>query len=230
MSGLSDTQVGELHRDLDSGALDACCALMAGDDEALPEPRSGAFLDQAAVDERFRMLLGSGLANHDFTPLESHIAGVEDGSATDVPSAGQPSEFGSIHRMLRGAAWYFNVDGDRWWKRWVPQRSRLGAPQSANWPMATALLSPDGQHWWDGRAWNRVPGATRPRYSNGKRLFYSGLWALYTVALMIGAFTLIGGGNPGTGAISLVLACATGLYSYRIWTYQAKRLWILVVF
>ncbi len=68
------------------------------------------------------------------------------------------------------------------------------------------------------------------RYSNGRRIFYAGLWAFYTVALVCGIFAAAAQGNAGAALLCLLLAAVTGSYAWRIWTYRARRLWLLILF
>jgi len=63
-----------------------------------------------------------------------------------------------------------------------------------------------------------------PPYSQGKRAFYGLTWTFWTVALMIGAFTLFGAEKTGQGLLALAASGGAGYYAYRIWTWQARRL------
>jgi uncharacterized membrane protein len=68
------------------------------------------------------------------------------------------------------------------------------------------------------------------RYGNGRRIFYAGLWAFYTVAFVCGFFAAAARANIGVALLCLVLAALTGSYAWRIWTYRAKRLWWMILF
>lgn len=74
--------------------------------------------------------------------------------------------------------------------------------------------------------------ANRPKtpYSQGKRAFYGLTWTFWTVALVIGAFTMFAANMAGQGLLALALAGATAYYAYRIWTWQARRLVFFIVF
>jgi hypothetical protein len=64
-------------------------------------------------------------------------------------------------------------------------------------------------------------------YSPGQRIGYGPLWAFWTIVLVIAAFS--GHGFFAT-LFCLVLAFFAGRYDYRIWTWQAKRLWFFIIF
>jgi len=89
------------------------------------------------------------------------------------------------------------------------------------------------------------------RYSEAKRLMYGLLWAFWTVTLTVGGLAALASGvtalggtdtaslgttplsSPGSiwyGLIGLGLAGLAGWYDYRIWTWQAKRLWFFIIF
>lgn len=73
---------------------------------------------------------------------------------------------------------------------------------------------------------------TQP-YGNGRRVFYGLTWLVWTVILVvaaISAFSGSDGGSAAAGLIPLVLALLAARYDYRIWTFQAKRLWFLLLF
>lgn len=67
-------------------------------------------------------------------------------------------------------------------------------------------------------------------YGNGRRLFYGSLWGFYTAALVIGSFAAMFGGQVLSGLFGLALGALAGRYDYRIWTWQARRLWFLIIF
>lgn len=72
------------------------------------------------------------------------------------------------------------------------------------------------------------PNATRA--SQGKRLFYGLLWSCWTLLLGLGGLLALPHGNTFMGALlALGLAVLTGRYAYRIWTWQARRLIILII-
>lgn len=71
---------------------------------------------------------------------------------------------------------------------------------------------------------------SRTPYSQGKRAFYGLTWTFWTVALIIGAFTMFKTDMVGQGLLALALSGATGYYAYRIWTWQARRLVFFIVF
>lgn len=80
----------------------------------------------------------------------------------------------------------------------------------------------------------QAPGSniTQP-YTNGRRVFYGLTWLVWTVILVvaaISAFSGSGGSSAAMGLIPLVLAIFTARYDYRIWTFQAKHLWFLLLF
>jgi hypothetical protein len=68
------------------------------------------------------------------------------------------------------------------------------------------------------------------RYGNGRRVFYAGLWGFYTVALICGFVGSVAQANAGAALLCLVLAAVTGNYTWRIWTYRARHLWLLIFF
>lgn len=73
------------------------------------------------------------------------------------------------------------------------------------------------------------PLAPRHPYGNGRRVCYGSLWAFYTVVLVLGGFFSLVNGQV-EGLVALVLGALTGRYAYRIWTWQARRLWFLIIF
>jgi hypothetical protein len=67
-------------------------------------------------------------------------------------------------------------------------------------------------------------------YSEGKRWTYGLLWAGWTLLLTIAGVSLLPhGATVFSGLIAFALAAITGRYTYRIWTWQAKRLIFLIV-
>jgi hypothetical protein len=67
-------------------------------------------------------------------------------------------------------------------------------------------------------------------YSQGKRAFYGITWAVWTVLLVIGAISAMSAGSAGMGLLMLGLGALTALYDWRIWTWQARHLWFLIIF
>jgi hypothetical protein len=73
-------------------------------------------------------------------------------------------------------------------------------------------------------------GGFQRRYGNGRRVFYGSLWTLYTFLLICAVVGGLSSGSVGLALVAVVLACLTGMYAYRIWTWQARRLWLLILF
>lgn len=71
--------------------------------------------------------------------------------------------------------------------------------------------------------------AQKMPYSHGKRAGYGVLWAVWTVLLSIAGFAGVFGGQIFTGLLALALAALAGGYDYRIWTWQARRLLLLII-
>jgi hypothetical protein len=80
-------------------------------------------------------------------------------------------------------------------------------------------------------------------YGNGRRVIFGSLWTFYTaVSAAILLFTLLTAlvvsmAQPGTllsvspGVLVLgLLTFLTGSYAYRIWTWRARVLWLLIFF
>jgi hypothetical protein len=67
-------------------------------------------------------------------------------------------------------------------------------------------------------------------YSQGKRAFYGIMWAIWTVLLFIGAFSAISAASVGTGLLMLAVGFVAAIYDWRIWSWQAKHLWFLIIF
>ena len=74
------------------------------------------------------------------------------------------------------------------------------------------------------------PGRPRHWYGNGRRVFYGSLWSFYTVLLVVAFVQLMSNGSFTSALLSAGLAFLTGFYSYRIWTWRARRLWLLIIF
>ena len=72
-------------------------------------------------------------------------------------------------------------------------------------------------------------GVARAGYGLGRRTIYGGLWAFYAAVLVIAGFAALVGGNA-VGLLTLAVGCAAAVYSYRIWTWQARHLWLLIFF
>jgi hypothetical protein len=66
-------------------------------------------------------------------------------------------------------------------------------------------------------------------YSQGKRAFYGLMWAVWTFLLFIGGISAAVSGAVGTGLLLLSLSVLAGIYDLRIWTWQAKHLWFLII-
>jgi len=75
-----------------------------------------------------------------------------------------------------------------------------------------------------------LPSRPRRWYGNGRRIFYGSLWSFYTVLLAIVFVQLLSKGSFTSALLSAGLALLTGFYAYRIWTWQARRLWLLIIF
>lgn len=99
----------------------------------------------------------------------------------------------------------------------APPSQTVGDPSPVAGARIPALMAALGQ-----------PG--RRRYGNGRRVFYAGLWGVYTVALVCGFFGGVAQANAGAALLCLVLAAVTGSYAWRIWTYRARHLWLLIFF
>jgi hypothetical protein len=67
-------------------------------------------------------------------------------------------------------------------------------------------------------------------YSQGKRAFYGILWAFWTAVLLIAGISAVAASSAGIGLLMLVLGIVTAAYDWRIWTWQAKHLWFLIIF
>ena len=70
---------------------------------------------------------------------------------------------------------------------------------------------------------------TRP-YGQGRRAFYGLLWTFWTIVLFAGAVGLFSESQTVPGLVALALAAITLRYTYRIWTWQARRLVFFIVF
>lgn len=77
---------------------------------------------------------------------------------------------------------------------------------------------------------NKPLSVPRRRYGHGRRIFYGGLWSLYTVALAAAFIHFASVGSLSTALFSAALGLLTGIYAYRIWTWRARHLWILIIF
>jgi len=71
--------------------------------------------------------------------------------------------------------------------------------------------------------------AQRLPYSYGKRAGYGLLWAAWTSVLTIAGFAGLFGGQVLGGFFTLALAALAGRYDYRIWTWRARRLLLLLI-
>lgn len=70
----------------------------------------------------------------------------------------------------------------------------------------------------------------RRRYGNGRRALYGSLWSFYTLLFAIGSIGLLSAGNVGVGFLGIAFALLMGIYAYRIWTWRARHLWLLIFF
>jgi hypothetical protein len=77
---------------------------------------------------------------------------------------------------------------------------------------------------------NKPVGVLRRPYGNVRRVFYGGLWSLYTIALAFAFFHFLSVGQAGTAFVAAGIAALTGNYAYRIWTWRARHFWILIIF
>lgn len=68
------------------------------------------------------------------------------------------------------------------------------------------------------------------RYGNGRRVFYGGLWSLYTLLFAVGTVSCLSKGLFAAALFGVVLVCLMGMYVYRIWTWRARHLWLLIFF
>lgn len=73
-----------------------------------------------------------------------------------------------------------------------------------------------------------TPPPSGASYSRRRRNAYAALWAIYTLVLAISGMLALAAGNS-IGLLTLLIASTAGFYTYRIWTYAAKRLWLLIV-
>jgi len=72
------------------------------------------------------------------------------------------------------------------------------------------------------------PPARRP-YGNGRRCFYGTLWSVYTLALFAGGIATASK-SAGPALLFFAVSGLAGWYAYRIWTYRARRLLLLILF
>ena len=107
---------------------------------------------------------------------------------------------------------------------------RQGAPPPSDYTsQSTSEREPSYSELQQMAAQAAVREGIKP-YSQGKRIGYSLIWAFWTFAFALGCISLMGNGSVLVGLLSGVLAFFAGRYTYRIWTYQAKRLWFFIVF
>lgn len=78
------------------------------------------------------------------------------------------------------------------------------------------------------QAQSTPPAAAHP-YGHGRRAFYGLLWLAWTALGLVGGFSLLGDGKVGGGLFGLAFGALAAVYDYRIWTWQAKRLWLLII-
>jgi Zn-dependent protease with chaperone function len=67
-------------------------------------------------------------------------------------------------------------------------------------------------------------------YSLGKRAFYGITWTVWTLLLFIGGISAMTAGSVAPALLMPLLGFLTATYAWRIWTWQAKRLWFLIIF
>lgn len=79
---------------------------------------------------------------------------------------------------------------------------------------------------------NQQRNLSKPRhwYGNVRRVLYGSLWSFYTVLLVFSFFHFLSIGEIGTGLFSGGLALLIGNYAYRIWSWRARHLWLLIFF
>lgn len=106
-------------------------------------------------------------------------------------------------------------------QRQEPNSGYGGIPLSSN-PYGTPLSQPNYQQ--------QNLSRPRHRYGNGRRVFYGGLWSFYTIVLAIAFFHFLSIGEFPTALFSGGVALLIGNYAYRIWTWRARRLWLLIFF
>jgi hypothetical protein len=73
-------------------------------------------------------------------------------------------------------------------------------------------------------------GPQRRWYSDNRRVAYGLLWSFYSVVLVVAFFQQMAMDQVGTAIIALAVGVLTVTYAYRIWTWRARRLWLLVIF
>jgi hypothetical protein len=66
-------------------------------------------------------------------------------------------------------------------------------------------------------------------YSQGKRTFYGITWAIWTILLFTGGISAMSSGAVAAGLLAWILAALTAHYDWRIWSWQAKHLWFLII-
>lgn len=73
---------------------------------------------------------------------------------------------------------------------------------------------------------------SRPRcwYGNVRRVIYGSLWSFYTVIFAFAFFHFLSTGLSMTTLIIGGLALLMGNYAYRIWTWRARHLWLIIFF
>jgi hypothetical protein len=76
-----------------------------------------------------------------------------------------------------------------------------------------------------------MPGLRPQRrpYSQGRRALYGLLWAGWTALLVIGGFVGLFSDQILGGLVAVMLGVLAGWYDFRIWTWQARRLWFLII-
>ena len=76
----------------------------------------------------------------------------------------------------------------------------------------------------------RLAVPARRRYGPIRRAVYGGLWSFYTFVIVLAVINGFAHSEWGQSLLALVLAFFTGWYAYRIWTWRARVLWVLLFF
>jgi hypothetical protein len=79
------------------------------------------------------------------------------------------------------------------------------------------------------REYEDPAAAPRRPYGEGQRKFYGLFWFGWTALLAVGGLTALFSGQVVLGLFALALAALAGRYGFRIWTWRARRLTILIL-